>query len=359
MPWSTPDLKTVRKLTRDNVLTQLGAKAMIPNSVLRIMSDAMSGLTHLTLLYLDWLSKQLLPDTAETEWLDRHGQIWLVNADGSKGRKAATYASGEVLFTGNTGVVVPSGTLMSGASGVAYQTTTDATISASGGNAPAVALTAGSVSNLPEGQGLSITQEVIGANTNATLATDMAGGFDTETDDQLRERILRRIQQPPMGGAQYDYEAWALAVPGVSKAWAAPEQGTGTITVRFVMTDETQPQYYRWPTPDEIQTVADYIDIKRPVTVKDCYVLAPIQQFIDITIANLVPDTPTVRGEIEQSIRKLLFDQAAPGQTIYAAWISYAIMGSPGVQSFELVTTDDDAMPSLGHMAILETILYE
>ena len=50
------------------------------------------ALCHLTLQYIDWLSLQLLPDTAETEWLDRHGQIWLVNADGTTGRKMASAA---------------------------------------------------------------------------------------------------------------------------------------------------------------------------------------------------------------------------------------------------------------------------
>jgi uncharacterized phage protein gp47/JayE len=114
-----------------------------------------------------------------------------------------------------------------------------------------------------------------------------------------------------------------------------------------------------WPTPDDIQNVATYIDKMRPVTVKDCYVLAPIKEFIDITITNLVPDTEAARGEIELSIRNMLFSQAAPGQTIFAAWVSYAIMNAPSVQSFELVTTDDYIMPSLGHMAVLETILYE
>jgi len=50
---------------------------------------------------------------------------------------------------------------------------------------------------------------------------------------------------------------------------------------------------------------------------------------------------------------------AAPGQTIYAAWVSYAISNAPSVQSFNLVTTADYVMPSLGNMAVLGTILYE
>jgi uncharacterized phage protein gp47/JayE len=97
----------------------------------------------------------------------------------------------------------------------------------------------------------------------------------------------------------------------------------------------------------------------RPVTVKDCYVLAPIKQFIDVSIANLVPSTVAVAGAIEVSIQEMLHELAAPGQTIYAAWISYAIMNAPGVQSFQLLSTADNVMPSLGHMAVLGDILYD
>ena len=64
------------------------------------------------------------------------------------------------------------------------------------------------------------------------------GGTDEETDEELRARVLRRIRQPPMGGDAYDYVAWALAVPGVTRAWCSPlEMGIGTVTVRFMMDD--------------------------------------------------------------------------------------------------------------------------
>ncbi|MGY3119129.1 putative phage protein gp47/JayE [Bradyrhizobium sp. S3.14.4] len=213
MPWSTPTLKDARKLTRDYVLSQLGARAMIPNSVLRIMSDSMSGLAHLAFLYLDWLAKQLMPDTAEQEWLDRHGVIWLSNADGSKGRKAATYAQGTVQFEGIDNVLIPVGTVMTGGSSVQYQTVTEGEIASGGfGTAEAVALAAGAVGNLPDGSALDLTEEIPGV-TLVTLLGDMTGGVDEETDDQLRERILFRIQNPPMGGSQADYVRWAMAVP--------------------------------------------------------------------------------------------------------------------------------------------------
>ena len=336
MPWATPTLKTVRGMTRDFVLSQLGAKAMIPNSVLRIMSDAMSGLAHLVLLYLDWLALQLMPDTAETEWLDRHGNIWLVNADGSTGRKAATYAKGQVSFQGATSTVIPNGTTMTGANGVTYQSLADATISDTGGSAPVVALTTGLIGNLPDGTQLGVIDAPIGL-TGALAFGDIDGGTDTESDDELRERVLRRIRQPPMGGAAYDYEAWALAVPGVTRAWCGgPEMGIGTVTTRFMM-DDLRASNDGFPLPQDITVVTAYINSKRPVTVKDSFVEAPIPVLVNWRIANLNPDTETVRGNIQQSILDMLFYNAAPGQTIYLAWKYAAVQMAAGVVSFDLL----------------------
>lgn len=109
MPWQTPTLSEVRSQVRDLIRGALpGADANVPNSVLRVLSDNQGALCHLTLQYIDWLALQLIPDTAETEWLDRHAYIWLVNADGSTGRKLATFAVGTATFVGPpAGAVVP------------------------------------------------------------------------------------------------------------------------------------------------------------------------------------------------------------------------------------------------------------
>jgi len=353
LPWSTPTLKEVRSLVRDNVRASLpGADASVPNSVMRVLSDAQGGLCHLTLQYIDWLALQLLPDTAETEWLDRHGDIWLVNADGTKGRKQATFASGSATFTGVSGTILATGTQLTGP--VGYETTADVTIGTGPTETTVRALDPGIAGNLETGDTLSLAGAVPNVDSVATVVT-MDGGVDTENDDDLRARILHRIQNPPMGGAQADYVTWALAVPGVTRAWAAPEQGVGTITVRFLM-DVLRADDDGWPTPTDVIAVKDYIDLMRPVTVKDSYVLAPIKQFIDVTIQNLVPDS--AQGAVEASLEEMLFEMASPGQTIYEAWISYAIMNAPGVQSFNLTNGQDWVMPSLGHMAVMGTLTF-
>src|SRR5215831_248778 len=120
MAWTTPTLRAVREMVRNDCKSAIAGSVMIANSVLRIMADAMAGLAHLTLRYLDWLALQLLPDTASVEWLDRHGDIWLTNADGSVGRKSPAYADGVVNFSGLAGSHIPAGSELT-SEGVNYE----------------------------------------------------------------------------------------------------------------------------------------------------------------------------------------------------------------------------------------------
>src|SRR4051812_12228979 len=181
MPWTTPALRDVRQLVRDAVNASLpGADANVPNSVLRVLSDNQGALCHLTLQYVDWLSLQLLPDTAETEWLDRHGQIWLVNADGTTGRKMASLASGVASFRGIIdGIVIPAGTQLQSAADmpagstsanavVTFETLADiATSSSTLVDGSIRALDPGAVGNLPDGTTLAIAPPLAGVSTAA------------------------------------------------------------------------------------------------------------------------------------------------------------------------------------------------
>jgi uncharacterized phage protein gp47/JayE len=360
MPWETPTLKEVRSLVRDSIHGSLpGSDATVPNSDLRVISDTQGALCFLTLEYVDWLALQLMPDTSEEEWLDRHGNIWLINADGTTGRKQATLATGSVAATGFNGSVIPSGSLIGlSSTNAGYQTTAQVVVGLGPTTVPVTALNAGITGNLDEETTMSFTSAPPGVDQTVTVIV-MDGGTDTETDDELRSRVLRRIQNPPMGGDAEDYVQWALAVPGVTRAWSFPqEQGAGTMTVRFLM-DDLRANDNGWPISSDIATVQAYIEKMRPVTVKDCFVVAPVKQFIDVLISNLVPNTPDVQAEVQLSLENMMMVKASPGQTIYSAWISAAIMNAPDIQSFELITADDYVMPSPGYMAVLGTILYE
>ena len=80
--------------------------------------------------------------------------------------------------------------------------------------------------------------------------------------------------------------------------------------------------------------------------------VAPIPQGLAIKIRNLSDDTPSMRLAIETALQLLLLERAAPGQTIYAAWVSAAISEVVGDGYFDL-DFDDAVMASPGHMASL------
>ncbi|WP_186384015.1 baseplate J/gp47 family protein [Methylobacterium dankookense] len=341
----------MRQTNRDNLAAYLpGADATVPNSVVRVLSEQNAAGAHLNLLYLDWLARQLLPDTAETEWLDRHGQIWL------GGRKPATYAAGSLSVTGTAGVVLPIGTTFAATDATVYEATESVTLSARPTPIAVTAQTPGAIGNRDLGTTLAISVAIAGADASATVL-QLTGGADPESDDDLRSRVLLRIRNPPMGGSATDYVQWALAVPGITRAWVAPlEMGVGTVTVR-VMADQLRASNQGFPTQEDLAAVAAYIDARRPVTVAEFYVLPPKRYGLSITIRNLSRDTPSTRAAIEVALRAMLMERAAPGQTIYASWVAEAISAILGEDHHDL-DFGNAVMPDAGTMAVLESIFY-
>jgi uncharacterized phage protein gp47/JayE len=367
MPWQTPTLEQLRSLNRDNVQSELRSGPLIPNSVIRVMADSNAGLAYLTLLYLNWLALQLMPDTAETEWLDRFATIWV------GGRKPATFASGTVTVTGLPNLVLSNGSQMqgSGLSGamIICQTTSDVTVGAGPTAVNIMALTPGET-GLQIGGTLSLNVGVAGIDGGVTI-TSFTDGIPEETDDALRVRVLDRIREPPMGGDADDYVQWALRVPGVTRAWCAPnEMGVGTVTVRFMMDDlraTNTPSTNGFPLPGDVATVLAALQTKRPVAVKGFFVEAPIPEPIDFTVAGLNGGITATQGAIANSVTAMLAAKAQPSfarngvyqpaQEIYAAWVSEAILQTEGVNYFDLVMSDHP-MPTNGSMAVLGTVTY-
>lgn len=362
MPWQTPSLRQVREQVRDDVTTSLQGSVVVGNTVLRVMCDAMAGVGRLVLKYLDWLALQLMPDTAESVWLDRHGQIWLVNADGSLGRKSPTPSSGTVQFTGLPGTVIPNGIELVSADGQSFETLETVTLGDQPTECAVRAINPGASGNLPVGTEMALSIPM--ASVSDITVVDIRGGTEVETDDQLRARILARIREPPQGGCAYDYEHWAMAIPSVTRAWCAPrEMGMGTVTVRF-MEDALRADQGGIPTQDDINVVAAYLDKVRPVAVRDFFVMAPVPEPINFSLS-LGQDSLTLRGQVAASVDAMIKEKAMPahqingelvaGVTIKASWVAEAI---GRVTEDYVLTMDDHPMPHNGAIGVLGTITY-
>jgi len=366
MPWQTPTLKQVREMVRDDITTSLPGAAVVGNTVLRVMADAMAGLAKLILTYISWIALQLMPDTAEKEWLDRHGQIWLQNLDGSIGRKGAALASGTVGFSGTPSIVIPAGTVVVAATGETFETLDFLTlpdITLQPAEIAVQALNPGASGNQPSGSIMSPSVPMSGVSSDVVVI-DLRGGYDVETDEELRARVLERIRKPPMGGDADDYVAWTMSIPAVTRAWCAPrEMGMGTVTVRF-MVDALRPDAGGFPIQEDVDVVAAYLDKVRPVAIKDFFVMAPVPEYINmgITPAN---DSLNIRSQITAAVDAMINEKAKPahavdGQlvgptTILAAWVAEAI--GRVTQDFELDMIDHP-MPHNGALAVLGTISW-
>lgn len=364
MPWLTPSLRQCRELVRNDIMASLAGAAVVGNSVLRIMSDSQAGMGRLNLKYLDWLANQLMVLTAEREWLDRWGVIWLINSDGSVGRKNPTLASGTVTFSGTPGVVVPEGTEVDSADGQSYETLEFIALGTQPVEVAVRALNPGAAGNLPEGTPMAMAIPQSGVE--EVTVVDIRGGTEMETDAQLRARILRRIREPAMGGCAYDYEHWAMAIPSVTRAWTAPrEMGMGTVTVRF-MTDALRADNAGFPLPTDVEVVRAYLDIVRPVAVRDFFVEAPVPEPIDFNLA-LPSDTDSLvlRNQVAASCAAMISERSMPahqvngelvaGTTVFASWIAEAV--NRVTHDFTL-DMDDHVMPHNGSLAVLGTITY-
>lgn len=362
MPWPKISLRDRRQQVRDDIAAHLpGADASIPNAPLSVLAEAQASLTHDNDQHLDdWVVRMMMPDTAEGEFADRWANIWL-----PEGRKGATFAAGFLTVAGVPGAAVPTGAQLTypayDANGTAvtllFSVTAGGTLSGPSGTVPVSALTEGALANVATGAQLSFVDIPTGIDGVALVADPgLAGGAEQEADADLISRYITRIQQPPHGGAGFDYEAWALEVAGVTRAWASQDMGVGTVSVRFLM-DEVRASSDGIPLSGDLAVVQAYVAARRPVTVAQVYVVAPVAQPVNITIADLANDTPEVRANIVLELREMLRARAKPGAMIYAAWIGEAISAASGEDHHSLSQTN--VVPSSsGHIVVLGTVTF-
>jgi uncharacterized phage protein gp47/JayE len=351
MPFKRPTLPELIERNIADIESRLpSSDARLRRSNLNVIARIHSGVTHGLYGFLEWMSKQLLPDTSEVEFLDRQSSIWNIT------RKAATKATGSITFTGTNTTVIPVNTTVQRSDGVEFITDVEATITGGVASVAVTAVVAGIDSNTDELSKVSLVTPIAGVNSSVAIDSGgIANGTDTESDDALRIRLLDRIQQPPHGGASFDYTKWALEVAGVTRAWVYEQElGLGTVTVRFVVDDHESSII---PDAAKVTEVQDHIDAVRPVTAA-ATVVAPVAVELDLTITGLSPATSEVQAAIEAELTDLLRREAEPGGTILISHIREAISVAAGEYDHELTTPSADVTHSTGEIAILGTITW-
>ena len=295
--------------------------------------------------YIKYLSKQMVPTTAEKEYLEYHCA--------AKGiyRKLKTAAYGTAETAMNEGCILEVGTIWNrNSDNLQYKLTEK--ITASGGSQiiKLECLTPGTLGNCSEGDILTIANAIPGVDSTATVIL-VGAGADDETDKDLLARYLAFVRNVFHGGNNSDYVKWALQVEGVNRAWCYPcALGPGTAIVR-IMT----PQGF----PDELlcQKVVAHVNSVRPPTYKRFLVLSPTAKAIDIELT-IVPDNEELRQAITSALQSILDDESAPEGTVLVSDIHRAILTVSGIKDYTLHRPAQNISCGLGELAVLGVVTW-
>jgi uncharacterized phage protein gp47/JayE len=353
MPFERPTIQTIIDRIQSDIESRLpGSDPRLRRNLLFILAKVLAGAIHHVYGYLTWLSKQFLPDTAEAADLDRHAAIWL-----EQQRLAPIASSGDITFTGTNDITIPAGTQLQTSDGLVYETEADATIVGGTATASVTAQEPGSAGNQDVGVSLTLLTPVAGVNSNAVVAAGgIAGGSDQEDDESLRSRILRRIQEPPQGGAAHDYVAWAHAAhPDVTDVWVVENgMGYGTVVV-YIMTYGATANGI--PAGPVLTAVEDYIEARRPVCA-DVLVAAPTPIDLDFTIEP-TPDTAAVRAAIQAELEDFVRRVASPeGITVLLTQINESISLADGETDHDLTVPAGNMPYDIGEIPVMGEITW-
>lgn len=342
MSFTRPTLSELVTRVEGDFRTGLGLAVLLRRSFEKVAARTLAGLAHSLFGFMVYVEKQAFPDTAEDEYLDRWAAIWGI------ARQEATFAEFTASVTGTADTVIPAGRTYRRSDGKEYVTQAEVTLP---GSIDLVAVESGSASEVEVGDVVSILSPIAGLDANATVTVVTTEPEDAEDDASMRDRLLDRIQNPPSGGAPNDYLQWALAVPGITRAWVGPQAlGPGTVVV-YVVSDDEDPIT---PSGAKIDEVADAIEEVRPVTA-NVSVTPPVLLPLDMTIS-IKPNTLAVKAAIEAELKDMLLRDAAlagsyksPGVThtgtILLSRLNEAISIAAGEEDHSIDEINGDATP--------------
>lgn len=201
------------------------------------LAPVAAELAQLVIVLKSLLDKAFVQSTYD-EYLDMKAREFGLE------RRQAKKATGQVIFIGKPGTVIPAGIRVStvsdnGESGTIFLTKTNAEIGADGTAIVDIeAEEEGKQGNVAAGAIQLLLDKVDGIEKVTNLLAT-SGGTDREDDESLRQRILEKVRHPGASGNKSDYINWALEVPGVGGVRVIPLwDGPGTVKVVLLGTDK-------------------------------------------------------------------------------------------------------------------------
>jgi len=288
-------------------------------NLLKVFASVDAGIYHQLLGDLDFLAKQIFPDTAEGEYLREH---WSSKVP----PLYAITAFGEATVTGLANKTIPAGVIFKAASGERYYLNSAAPLDGNGEAVVTVkAENPGQRGNLAAGEKLAIITAIpVGIDSQATVSGGgITGGADAETDEEYLARVLAALRNPSRYGKTGDFALWAMdASAEVSAAWEFKNFGFfGAVLVQVIKGNQIDGVH----PVDNLAEVRNYIrDAAPPVLFE---VRTP--SIIDVNPSVSLPlheDTQANRELAENRIRTYTQKTAKPGGQITAGALRQAVI---------------------------------
>lgn len=284
--------------------------------------------------------------TASGSYLD------LVCGDYGVNRKPATYASVEIEVTGTPGKY---GEIRCRSGDLVFRVPSFVIEEAGMAIVEGICTTAGKVGNVEAG---TINETDASGITKVYNPQAAAGGYDRESDTELRERTLEKIRQPVTGGNIAHYIQWAKEVAGVLAVKVFPlARGNGTVDV-IIMADE-----FVDVSEELLQKVRKHIEERRPIGA-DVLVTAAEKVAITISTVCIAAEGHTATGiaSVVREALKKYFQEVALNQRYISYMKTISLLFDSGVQDVkecllngkeESIFLEDRQYPVVGNIEVV------
>lgn len=357
-----PTVAEIRDQILADIQSETGAPApLLPRSVWRVLATALAGALALLYRFAAWAYDQIFTESADEAALIARGREY------GLARTPAQEWRGTATATGTNGTAIPQGTRYQ-KDGAVYETTEAATID--GATTISLrSLASGDAVSLSVSDTIELASPIAGVDRDATVATVTQAGEDAESLEDFRARLLQRQRNQPQGGAIPDYVLWATEVAGIAEAFAF-QPSPGFVNV-YPLTDDPDP-VNRVPGSSKLTEVENYLnDEERKPLNAQVSTVAFTELTFNVDIADLSPNTATVKSDIESAIEDHLYsrrpeqysDEPDPKNVISAARLTaIAIAAGAEVASVTLKNAGGSAITSYtladSELAVLGSVTW-
>lgn len=263
------------------------------------------------------------------DFLDRRvGEFGVYRKEGAK-------ATGEIIVTGQDGATINNGSIIK-ANDLHYVVLNDVLLPTDN-IAYVEALEVGYKYNLIANTEFELAEK----NNKITRLhneTDFENGVDVETDEDLRKRFVKVVNNPSTSGNKAHYEEWALEVLGVGNARVYPLwDGNGTVKVMITGNDNKP------VSEDIIQNTKLHIEENMPI---GCKLTITTPTLLDVIVKATVElkegyEVEEVKKEFETKLNEYL--KEVKDELVYAK-VYGILVNLTGVGDIQSLTLNDNTI---------------